>query len=163
MTGNYAFIDSQNVNLGIRELGWSLDFKRFRVYLKEKYDVERAYIFIGHIPENQKLYTRLQEFGYILIHKPTFRHKDGTVKGNCDAELVLQAMIDFSDYQQALIVSGDGDFYCLVEYLYSKAKLRSVLVPNSKKYSALLKRAAREKLIPMDNLRQKLEYKKSTA
>ncbi|MDP2790072.1 MAG: NYN domain-containing protein [bacterium] len=129
MPGNFAFIDSQNVNLGIRELGWRLDFKRFRVYLKEKYDVERAYIFIGYMPENQKLYTRLQEFGYILIHKPILRYKDGTVKGNCDAELVLQAMI----------------------------------VPNSKKYSALLKRAAREKLVTMDNLKHKLEHKKSTA
>lgn len=53
--GNYAFIDSQNVNLGIRELGWQLDFARFRIYLKEKYGVSRAYIFIGYLPGNEHL------------------------------------------------------------------------------------------------------------
>ncbi len=50
---NYAFIDSQNVNLSIKELGWSLDFKKFRVYLHEKYGVTKAYLFIGYVPENQ--------------------------------------------------------------------------------------------------------------
>jgi hypothetical protein len=35
----YAFIDSQNLNLGIKDLGWNLDFARFRVYLKDKYKV----------------------------------------------------------------------------------------------------------------------------
>lgn len=45
--GNYAFIDSQNLNLGVQDLGWQLDFKRFRVYLKEKFHVRRAYLFLG--------------------------------------------------------------------------------------------------------------------
>lgn len=44
---NFAFIDNNNLNLAIQELGWKLDFKRFRVYLKEKYDFEKAYLFIG--------------------------------------------------------------------------------------------------------------------
>ncbi|MBL7158947.1 hypothetical protein ISS85_00520 [Candidatus Microgenomates bacterium] len=38
---NYAFIDSQNLNLGVLSQGWRLDFARFRVYLKEKYKVEK--------------------------------------------------------------------------------------------------------------------------
>ena len=42
---NYAFIDSQNLNLGIQLLGWKLDYKKFRIYLKEKYNVTKAYIF----------------------------------------------------------------------------------------------------------------------
>ncbi len=29
---NYAFIDSQNLNLSIRDQGWVLDFRRFRKY-----------------------------------------------------------------------------------------------------------------------------------
>jgi len=33
---NYAFIDGQNLYLAIQKSGWKLDFKRFRVYLKEK-------------------------------------------------------------------------------------------------------------------------------
>ena len=161
---NYAFIDSQNVNLGIREAGWKLDFKKFRVYLKDKYDVEKAYLFIGLIPENQNLYRALQEYGYILIFKPIMKTADGTVKGNVDAELVLQAMIDFKKYNLAVVVSNDGDFYCLVNYLYEKKKLGIVLSPNYGKCSALLKKGAREKIAFMNNLAGKLAVKwKSTA
>ncbi|MDD4894999.1 MAG: hypothetical protein PHW54_06800 [Candidatus Omnitrophica bacterium] len=42
---NYAFIDSQNLNLSIRDQGWALDFKRFRKYLEDKYGVTKAFIF----------------------------------------------------------------------------------------------------------------------
>jgi len=156
---NFAFIDSQNVNLGVREVGWKLDFKKFRVYLKDKYNVEKAYLFIGLIPENQNLYRALQEYGYILIFKPIMKTADGTVKGNVDAELVLQAMIDFEKYDKAVIVSNDGDFYCLVNYLYERKKLEMVLGPNYAKCSALLKKAAREKIAFMNNLNGKLAVK----
>jgi uncharacterized LabA/DUF88 family protein len=88
---NYAFIDSQNLNLSIRNQGWVLDFKKFRIHLKEKYLVTRAYLFIGYVPHNQTLYTNLQEDGYILVFKPTLSLPDGTVKGNVDAELVLHS------------------------------------------------------------------------
>jgi len=157
---NYAFIDGQNLNLGIRGLGWHLDFKRFRVYLQEKYSVERAYYFIGYLEENRNLYKFLQEAGYILIFKPIVRDSTGKAKGNIDADLVLQAMIDFPEYDKAVIVTSDGDFYSLVNYLYEKRKLLLVMSPYVKTCSILLKRTAREKLVFMDNLRKKLRYKK---
>ena len=100
---NYAFIDSQNVHLGIQESGWRLDFKKFRTYLQEKHGVTKAYLFIGYVPENQGMYTSLQNFGYVLVFKPTLKHQDGSVKGNCDAELVLQAMIEYGNYDKAVI------------------------------------------------------------
>ena len=138
---NYAFIDSQNVYLSLRKnLGWKLDFRRFRVYLKEKYHVEKAYLFIGFIETNQRLYTHLQECGFVLIFKPTLAYTDGTTKGNCDAELVLQAMIEYENYDKAVVVTGDGDFYCLVDHLATKGKLEAVLIPDQHKYSALLKK-----------------------
>lgn len=160
MKNNYAFIDSQNLNLGIKRLGWTLDFRRFRVYLKEKYHAQKAYLFIGYLPENQSLYRALQEYGFVLVFKPVLRAPDGKVKGNCDAELVLQAMIDFKEYEQAVIVTSDGDFGCLVEYLYKQGKLEMVLSPSADHCSVLLRKAAKEKIIYMNNLREKLEFKK---
>lgn len=157
---NYAFIDSQNVNLAIRTLGWRIDWQRFRVYLKEKYSVQKAFLFIGYIEGNNELYTSLQSAGFICIFKPTLRYKDGATKGNCDAELVLQAMIEYENYEKAIIVTGDGDFYCLVNYLLQKNKLERVLIPNYFKYSALLKRFGRKQLSFMNELQKKLEYKK---
>lgn len=140
----YAFIDSQNLNLGVKSQRWELDFKRFRIYLRDKYKVEKAYLFIGHVPGNESLYTHLQEYGYIVIFKPTLRHKKGDkeiVKGNVDAELVLHTMLQYQNFRKAVIVSGDGDFHCLVEYLESVGKLRKIFVPNIH-YSSLLRKFA---------------------
>jgi len=156
---NYAFIDSQNLNLGVRSMGWKLDYHRFRVYLEEKYSVKVAYLFIGYIHANQDLYSFLQEKGYILIFKPTLTDRNGKIKGNVDADLVLQAMIDYKKYNKALIVSSDGDFYSLVKYLYKNNKLEKVISPYQRTCSILLKKTAKEKIVYMDNLKKKLEYK----
>ncbi len=157
---NYAFIDGQNLNLGIRGIGWKLDFQRFRVYLKEKYGVGTAYYFIGYMEENKDLYDALKKFGYILVFKEVLTYGDKHVKGNIDAELVLQAMIDYKKYNKAVIVSSDGDFACLVQYLDKKNKLKRVLVPNAHQFSALLKKAAAKRLDSMNALKKKLAYKK---
>ncbi|MBI4232114.1 NYN domain-containing protein [Candidatus Peregrinibacteria bacterium] len=156
---NYAFIDSQNLNLAIREQGWVLDFKRFRRYLEDKYKIGKAFIFIGFIPQNQDLYTSLQKCGYILVFKPTLQLPDGKVKGNVDSELVLHAMIEYPNYDKALIVTGDGDFYCLVDYLIKNGKFLKLMIPNRHRYSSLFR-----KLMPyivfMNELKGKLEHKK---
>lgn len=138
----YAFIDSQNLNLGVKSQGWDLDFRRFRILLEEKYNVDKAFLFIGLIPENQSIYTYLQKSGYILIFKPVLeykRNKKIKIKGNVDAELVLHTMIEYPNYEKAIIVSGDGDFHCLIEYLANKNKLFKLIVPN-KHYSSLLRK-----------------------
>jgi len=155
---NYAFIDSQNVNLAIKESGWKLDFGRFRIYLEDHYSVKKAFLFIGYVPTNQSLYTALQKDGFILIFKPTLQLPDGRVKGNIDAELVLHAMIEYPNYIKAVLVTGDGDFHCLVDYLRRKEKLLKLLIPNRYKFSSLLK-----EFMPiisfMNDLRGKLELR----
>lgn len=159
---NYAFIDSQNLNLSIQKLGWRLDFKKFRMYLQEKYGVTKAFLFIGYIEGNEDLYKSLQEFGFICIFKPTLIYKNRRTKGNCDAELVLQTMIEVPHYDKAVIVTGDGDFHCLVKYLIQEKKLKKLFIPNQKKYSALLKHFPSEFLAFVSQLKNKLSYKKRT-
>ena len=139
MKSNYAFIDSQNLHLSVSSQGWKIDWKRFRTYLRFKYKVSKAYLFIGYIEGNSALYKELQDSGFICIWKPTLKSKDGVVKGNCDAELVLHTMIELENFEKAIIISGDGDFYCLIEHLLKINKLERLLVPNEYKYSALLK------------------------
>ncbi len=155
---NYAFIDSQNLNLSIREQGWVLDFRRFRIYLKEKYVITKTFIFIGYVPQNQDLYTNLQKDGYILIFKPTLNLPNGGVKGNVDAELVLHSMIEYPNYDKALIVTGDGDFYCLVDYLLKKDKLLKLMVPNKNRFSSLFRKIMPH-IVFMNNLQGMLGYK----
>jgi uncharacterized LabA/DUF88 family protein len=154
----YAFIDSQNLNLGIRSSGWKLDYIKFRNYLRTKYHVAKAYLFIGYIEKNSTLYTFLQEAGYILIFKPVLKINRGqkvTYKGNVDAELVLHAMIELQNYDAAVIVSGDGDFRCLIEYLDKQKKLFKVLTPNTQ-FSSFLKEFGHY-IMPLSLIREKLE------
>lgn len=155
---NFAFIDSQNLNLAVRDQGWKLDFTRFRVYLKDKYNVKKAFIFIGYVATNQSLYTSLQQKGYILIFKPTLHLSDGKVKGNTDAELVLHAMLEYNNYNKAVIVAGDGDYHCLIEHLQKQNKLKKLVIPNRHKYSSLLRKFSKDMAFVTD-LRGKLEYK----
>jgi uncharacterized LabA/DUF88 family protein len=137
----YAFIDSQNLNLGTQSAGWKLDYSKFRNYLRTKYFVTKAFIFIGYIEKNVKLYQFLKNARYILIFKPVLQIKKEqkvTYKGNVDAELVLHTMIEFSQYDSAITVSGDGDFRCLVEYLANQQKLFKIITPNTY-YSSFLR------------------------
>jgi len=155
----YAYIDSQNLNISVRELGWKIDHARFRNYLTDKYNVSRAYIFIGFLAQNAQLYASLQKAGFVCIFRPTLIYKDGTTKGNCDAELVLQAMLDFDEYDKALLISGDGDFQCLAKYLHEHNKLGALLIPNQQKFSALLKFDFLKSYHRfVSDLRKKLEY-----
>lgn len=159
---NVAYIDSQNLNLGVQSLGWKLDYRKFRIYLAEKYVVKTAYLFIGFIPQNQELYSSLQKNGYILKFKPVLPNRDGGHKGNVDADMVLQVAIDYfeNNFDKAVLITSDGDFYSVVNFLYEKKKLKKVLSPYYKTCSTLLKSTAKENIIFIDNLRKKLEYKK---
>ncbi len=140
---NIAYIDNTNLHKGTEAEGFIIDYKKFRTYLREKQRVATAYIFIGYVPGNEERYRKFQELGYTLIFKPTLPDHNGKIKGNCDAELVLQATRDYfeTDFGQAIIVTSDGDFGCLVQFLQSKSKLKVVLSPRSKnKCSTLIKR-----------------------
>ena len=160
----FAFIDSQNLNLGVRSQGWKLDWRKFRQYLRNKYYVDKAYLFIGQVAGNEALYAFLQESGYILIFKPTLEHRQKDkvkIKGNVDAELVLHSMIQYKNYDKAVIVTGDGDFHCLIEYLEEKGKLLKVLAP-TKHYSSLLRKFNNQNyIVRIDLLRGSLEQKKT--
>jgi uncharacterized LabA/DUF88 family protein len=156
----YAFIDSQNLNLGVRSAGWELDFGKFFIYLKEKLSINKSYLFIGKVEGKEKLYKYLENCGYCVIYKPTlkFKNKKGIrIKGNVDAELVLQVMIEWKNFDKAVLVSGDGDFYCLTHYLHHSNKLEKILVPN-KNYSSLLRKFA-NKIVSVEQLRDKVGKK----
>ncbi len=157
---NYAFIDGNNLHLSVINIGRELDYRKFRNHLADKYDVVNAYYFIGEVPGMERLYANLKRYGFELIFKPPLKDKDGNYKGNVDAELVLQAMIDLKKYDGAVIVTSDGDFSCLVKYLNEVGKLKRLLAASRYGCSKYLRQAAGSKVDYMDDLKNKLEYKK---
>ena len=143
LQNNYAYIDGANLHKAMKELGWSFDYKRFRVWLSQKYGVAKAYIFIGLISKYKDLYTFLQNAGFTLVFKEVIYDGTGKAKGNCDADLVLQTTVDTyeNNFDKAIIVASDGDYAGLVKFLQSRNKLRVILSPSIKeKCSVLLKR-----------------------
>lgn len=141
-------------------MGWKLDYKKFRRYLEEKYGVVKAYYFIGYVKNNQRLYDTLKSRGYELVFKQTYTLPNGEIKGNIDAELVLQSMTHYRVYRGAVLVTSDGDFACLVNYLKWKNKLCSVIASSKEGCSHLLEQASGIYICYMDDLREKLEYPK---
>ncbi|OGH91638.1 MAG: hypothetical protein A2534_00935 [Candidatus Magasanikbacteria bacterium RIFOXYD2_FULL_39_9] len=140
---NYAYIDGANLHKGVQDTGWILDYKKFRIWLKEKYGVVQAYVFIGFISKNKDLYTYLQECGFVLVYKDITYGSNGSIKGNCDADLVLRVTRDAyeNNCEKAVLVSSDGDYAGLVKFLQEKDKFRAILSPSlPEKCSILLKR-----------------------
>lgn len=140
---NFAYIDGANLHKGISGFDWKLDYARFRVWLSEKYSVNHAYIFIGLIPKYKDPYTYLQEAGFTLVFKEVVYDGDGKPKGNCDADLVLQATRNVYEnkFDKAVIVSSDGDYAGLVKFLKKRNKIMTILSPHNKDLcSILLKR-----------------------
>ncbi len=169
---NYAFIDSQNLNLGVQKNGWKMDWHKFRIWLAENYGVTKAFMFIGYMPDNESLYEQMYDHGFLVVLKPTLEIKaiqspdvkgddkqleeKHLVKGNIDADLVLHAMKELPNYDKAVIVSGDGDFFGLIEYLVEQKKLLKLLAPN-RRFSTLLKEFD-EYIEGIDQHRNELAY-----
>lgn len=142
MKNNYAFIDGNNLYHGAADQGIGFDYGKLRLYLRNAWNAKKAFLFIGYVPANTALYNMLQAAGFTLVFKPTVAYVEEdkeTVKGNVDAELVLHASaIEYNNYDKAIIISSDGDFACLVEFLKENNKLEKIITPTAK-YSKLLK------------------------
>lgn len=156
LTGNFAYIDNQNLYMATHRATepWDVDMRRFRVYLREKYNVIRAYLFMGAFEVSlQDLYSRLQDSGYILVFREHGVELKGKKKGNVDVDVVFEIMRDnFTSAQmdKALLVSGDGDYFRTVQYLIDMQKFAKVILPSHKGASSLYKRLSDEYRVYID-------------
>lgn len=141
---NLAFVDGQNLHLGTISSGWKIDYKKFRIYLKDKYKVTEAYYFLGFTSEGQQeLYNSLQKAGFIVIFKKHSSTLVGAKKGNVDTDIVFEMMknlVDNEGFDKLLLVSGDGDYSKVIDYLIEKNRFIKILFPNRKFASSLYKK-----------------------
>jgi len=134
------YIDGNNLYRSAKVLGFDIDYKKFRGWLRQKYNAHSIYLFIGLAPDRTKFYEYLQECGFVLIFKQTIT-VSGLIKGNCDAELVLKATSDFytKSFDKCILITNDGDFGCLVEFLISNSVLDRIISPDESRCSFLLR------------------------
>jgi uncharacterized LabA/DUF88 family protein len=126
------------------------------------------------VPEFEDMYIQLHDSGYLVVLRPTKdltkphvekKDKPGDdkneekkpIKGNIDVELTLWAMKEWKGYDKAIIISGDGDFYSLAEYMEEQGKLLNILTPNWQ-YSQLLNQFE-SKLVRLDRFKRDLQYR----
>ena len=156
---NYAFIDGTNLHLSTKNLNWLIDWKAFGEYLRKRHNVTRALYFVGYSGRYTWIYNYLRNYGYQLVHKPLLRLPNGSTKGNCDTDLVLHAMIELGNYDKAVIITGDGDMGCLVEYLRRIDKFKLVIACRRDSSSYLIRKAAGGNIMFIDYFRGKFEKK----
>jgi len=169
-TKNLAFIDGQNLYMGTAKLevgAWRVDLARFRVYLEQKYNVDKAYYFLGYVQEtNQELYEEIQNAGFVLIFREHNPAMIGKKKGNVDSDIifhVMKKMYKEDDFGKIVLVSGDGDYKLLVDFLIEEGKLKKILFPNRKFASSLYKKLGSEYFDYLESIKDKVEGKKKRA
>ncbi len=162
---NLAFIDGQNLYLGTQQNNWKVDLNRFRIFLKDKYNVSEAYYFLGFLKEDQQdLYNDLQKAGFIVIFREHNQSMAGKKKGNVDTDIVFEMMknlIDNNEFEKMVLVSGDGDYKRLVDYLIKKDRFLKILFPNRQFASSLYKKLGNKYFVNLDreDIKKKIEYK----
>ncbi len=160
---NYAFVDGQNLYMGTAKSEidpWRISLKRFRVYLGRKYDVSNAYYFLGYLQEaNQELYEEIQKAGFVLVFREHNPAMMGKKKGNVDSDIVFQIMKKVyvkEDFHKIILVSGDGDYKLLVDFLIAENKFAKILFPNKKFASSLYKKLGSQYFDYLENVKDKI-------
>ena len=164
---NIAYIDGQNLIYGTTHSThpWTVDLKRFRTYLHDKYRVDYAYYFIGAYDDKHKsLYSSIQDSGFILVFREHSDQATSKKKGNVDTDIVFMIMrelIENNSFNKILLISGDGDYWKMVDYLIKKDRFEKLLAPTQNGLSSLYKRISDKYRIFLDQkeIRTKIERK----
>ncbi|MEI6042657.1 MAG: NYN domain-containing protein [bacterium] len=146
---NYAFIDGQNLYIGTVKKendAWSIDLKKFRIYLAEKYFVTQAFYHLGYVQNSesiQQIYEKIQTSGFVLVFRQHHQNMAGSKKGNVDSDIVFAIMKKIYKHElfdKVILVSGDGDYKNLVDFLIEENKFKKILFPDKKRASSLYKK-----------------------
>ena len=167
----YAFIDGQNLHKAVEKFLWFFCYDKFFNLLVSQYNVSKAYYFIGLTKNrNNILYQELRSAGFQLCLRKPIIYKENKcsnctlmqtcqnynpveyerIKANVDSNLTIGVMSKINEYDNAVIVAGDSDYYYLAKFLLRQNKLKKILLPSKKESSDLYK----------DNklLQNKIEY-----
>jgi uncharacterized LabA/DUF88 family protein len=144
---NIAYVDGQNLHMGTTSADpkWTVDLARFRNYLDRKYDVETAYYYLGFVQDGanfEKLYETIQKAGFILVFREHNSAMLGAKKGNVDADIVFSIMKRLylqEKFNKIVLISGDGDYKMLVDFLIEQDRFEKILFPSGKRRSSLYK------------------------
>lgn len=124
-----VFIDAANIIHCYKDTKWKIDLKKLKKYFESKCSLAGIYYYSAYFEEStsqNSLFEMLSRKGFILRVKKIKKitNDDGTItlKGNCDTDIVVDAVARMKDYDTAVIMSGDSDFVSLVNLLRGNSK-----------------------------------------
>ena len=158
----YAFIDASNIIYSAARSGWKVDFEKLAKYLHERFQVQRILYFAGVDTDNLKqlkFYEVLQKFSYELRLIPVKTFSDGSKKADVDSRMTFEMMLHFKKYTKAIIMTGDGDYYWVLEYLLKQKHGQIILISHSKTTARDLKKLFANKATDIETLRKIIAFK----
>lgn len=140
----------------MRNNSWEINLNKFKIYLKYKYNVTNAYYFIGNYQKSNKtLYKKIKKSGFILVFKMHTHKMMGSKKGNVDSDIIFSVMKKLYKNEitnnKIILVSGDGDYKMLVDFLIKENKFEKILFPNKNFSSSLYKKLSGKYFAFLDN------------
>jgi hypothetical protein len=167
---NIAYIDGQNLFMGTttQRPSWKVDLEKFRVYLFKKYNVTKAYYYLGYVQNGlnfEALYDDIQAAGFILRFREHNSAMMGKKKGNVDSDIIFSVMKQLykkDDFDKIVLVSGDGDYKTLVDFLIEERRLEKVLFPEGRRASSLYKSVTHKYFddLSKSDIKKKIEKEK---
>lgn len=140
-----VFIDTQNVYHSARNLYKS--YVNFNNILKDAVSGRRlvramAYVIASEAGDENAFFEALTKIGIETKVKDLQVFADGSKKGDWDVGLTVDAVTIAPRIDAAVIVSGDGDYVPLVEYLQKHSGIQVEVISFGKSTSMKLKEAA---------------------
>lgn len=161
------FIDSQNLYQSTKQdipeknyTGFIADNTKLFNFLSNKFQQPDIYYFVGYLSKYKSMYRALESIGYKLMFKNCIVNKD-IVKGNVDVDIAHNIHLSLFNYDKISLLSGDGDFLCVVQHLQNQNKFGKLIAPNIHCLSQFLIDSLKQEdiiYISDPDLRSQLEY-----
>ena len=161
LTMTYVFIDATNIIYGTSYYGWKMDFEKLFKYLTNRYEAKAVYYYAGVDSKNVKqlnFYKKLTDFGYKLRLVPVKIFSDGHKKADVDSRMTFEIIKLDKKFDKAIIMTGDGDYYWVLEYLI-KTKKMVKLISHNRNTARELKKLFGKDFVDMEDIRYQIERK----
>ncbi|MFP4005222.1 MAG: NYN domain-containing protein [Candidatus Hadarchaeia archaeon] len=114
------FVDVQNMYYSAKNLyKGKVDYSALFKVAKDGRRLIRAiaYVVESHAPEEEEFFEVLEEIGFQVRRKELREFYDGKKKGDWDMGMAIDSIRLSEKIDVAVIVTGDGDFKSLVQFL----------------------------------------------
>jgi uncharacterized LabA/DUF88 family protein len=86
----------------------------------------------------------------------------GKKKGNVDSDIIfaiMKKLYNKEKFDKVILVSGDGDYRMLVDFLIEEGRFKKILFPNREFASSLYKKITRVYYDYLINIKHRIELK----